>query len=65
LHDILETPRSSTKQAKQNGKDTKETQTAHLQINKETMESLKVKTSQTRDATTMEDMFHLKGTSQQ
>jgi hypothetical protein len=50
---------------KQNGKDMKETQTTRLQINKETMEFLKVKTSQTRDAMMTEDMFHLKGTSQQ
>jgi hypothetical protein len=41
----------------------KETQTARLQVNKETMESRKVKTSQTRDVTTMKDMFHLKGIS--
>jgi hypothetical protein len=43
----------------------KETQATRLQINKETMEFLKVKTSRTRDAMTMKDMFHLKGTSQQ
>jgi hypothetical protein len=43
----------------------KGTQTTHLQINKETMEFLKVKTSQTRDATMTEDIFHLRGTSQQ
>jgi hypothetical protein len=43
----------------------KETQTARLQVNKETMESYKAKTSQTRDATMTKDMFHLKGTSQQ
>jgi hypothetical protein len=36
-----------------------------LQVSKETIEFLKVKTSQTRDATMMEDTFHLKGTSQQ
>jgi hypothetical protein len=36
----------------------------HLQISKETMEFLKIKTSQTRDAMMMEDMFHQKGTSQ-
>jgi hypothetical protein len=53
------------KQAEENGKDTKGTQITHLQVNKETMEFLKVKTSRTRDATMMEDMFHLKGTSQQ
>jgi hypothetical protein len=47
---------------KQRGKDTKGT---HLQVNKETMEFLKVKTSQTRDTTMMKDMFHLRGTSQQ
>jgi hypothetical protein len=41
----------------------KKTQTARLQVNKETMESYKVKTSRTRDAMTMKDMFHLKGTS--
>jgi hypothetical protein len=35
-----------------------------LQINKGTMELLKDKTSQARDATTMEGMFHLRGTSQ-
>jgi hypothetical protein len=29
------------------------------------MEFLKVKTSQTRDSTMMEDMFHVMGTSQQ
>jgi hypothetical protein len=49
----------------QNSKDTNETQATHPQINKETMEFLKVKTSQTRDAVTMRDTFHLKGTSQQ
>jgi hypothetical protein len=43
----------------------KGTQTTRLQVNKETMEFLKVKTSRTRDATMIEDMFHLKGTSQQ
>jgi hypothetical protein len=43
----------------------KETQVTHLQINKETMEFLRDKISRTRDATTMKDMFHLKGTSQQ
>jgi hypothetical protein len=36
-----------------------------LQINKETMEFLRVKISRTRNAMTAEDMFHLKGTSQQ
>jgi hypothetical protein len=43
----------------------KETQTTRLQVNKETMEFLKVKTSRTKDATMTEDMFHLRGTSQQ
>jgi hypothetical protein len=43
----------------------KETQAVRLQISKETMEFLKIKTSQTRDVMMMEDMFHLKGTSQQ
>jgi hypothetical protein len=67
LHDVLETPGGSTKQASQSkkGKDTKGTQTTRLQVNKETVEFLKVKTSQTRDATMMEDMFHLRGISQQ
>jgi hypothetical protein len=49
----------------QNGKDTKETQAIYMQVNKETMEFLKDKTSRTRDVMTTEDMFHLKGTSQQ
>jgi hypothetical protein len=35
------------------------------QINKGTMELLKDKTSQARDAMTMEDMFHLRGILQQ
>jgi hypothetical protein len=43
----------------------KETQAVCLQISKETMESLKIKTSQTRDVMMIEDMFHPKGTSQQ
>jgi hypothetical protein len=43
----------------------KETQATRLRISKETMESLKIKTSQIRDATMMEDMFHPKGTLQQ
>jgi hypothetical protein len=43
----------------------KETQATRPQINKETVEFLKVKTSRIRDAMMMEDMFHLKGTSQQ
>jgi hypothetical protein len=43
----------------------KETQATRLQIGQETMEFLKIKTSRTRDAMTAEDMFHLKGTSQQ
>jgi hypothetical protein len=43
----------------------KETQAAHPQINKETMEFLRGKISQTWDATMMKDMFHLKDTSQQ
>jgi hypothetical protein len=46
---------------KQSGKDTKET-TNLPQVNKGTMELLKDKTSQARDATMMEDMFYLKGT---
>jgi hypothetical protein len=49
----------------QNGRDTKETQATHLQPNKETVELPRAKINQTRDATTMKDMFHLKGTSQQ
>jgi hypothetical protein len=53
------------KQAEAKGKDTKETQTTRLQVNKEIMELLKVKTSRTRGATMMEDTCHLKGTSQQ
>jgi hypothetical protein len=67
LHNILEITGSSAKQASQSKakKDMKEIQTARLQVNKETMESYKVKTSQTRDAMTMKDMFHLNGTSQQ
>jgi hypothetical protein len=36
-----------------------------LQVNKETMELIKVKTNRTRDTTMTEDMFHLRGTSQQ
>jgi hypothetical protein len=44
----------------------KETPTTHLQkINKQTMEPLKVRISQIRDMTMMEDMSHPKGTSQQ
>jgi hypothetical protein len=43
----------------------KGTQATRLQVNKETVEFLKVKTSQTRDVMIMEDMFHLRGTSQQ
>jgi hypothetical protein len=43
----------------------KETQAARLQISKETTEFLKFKTSRIRDAMMIEDMFHLKGTSQQ
>jgi hypothetical protein len=50
---------------KQKGKDTKGTQTTRLQVNKKTMEFLKVKTSQIGDTTMMEDMFNLRGTSQQ
>jgi hypothetical protein len=56
LRDVLETPRDN---------DMKGTQTTRLQVNKETVGLLKIKNSQTRDATTTEDMFHLKGTSQQ
>jgi hypothetical protein len=71
LHDVLETPGDSTKQASRSkearirGKDTKGTQTTRLQVNKETTEFLKVKISRTRDTTMTEDMFHLRGTSQQ
>jgi hypothetical protein len=54
-----------TSKPRQNGRDTKETQSTHLQPNKETMELPKAKINQTRDAMTMKDMFHLKGTSQQ
>jgi hypothetical protein len=43
----------------------KETPIMFRQVNKETMEPLKDKTSQTRDVTMMEDMFHLRGTSKQ
>jgi hypothetical protein len=43
----------------------KETQATHLQPNKETVELPRAKINQTRDATMMKDMFHLKGTSQQ
>jgi hypothetical protein len=50
--------------SKQSDKDTKET-TNHPQVNKGTMEFLKDKTSQARDAMTMEDTFHLRGTSRQ
>jgi hypothetical protein len=53
------------KQAEAKGKDTKETQTTYLQPNKKTVELPRAKINQTRDATTMTDMFHLKGTSQQ
>jgi hypothetical protein len=53
------------KQAEPKGKDMKGTQTTRLQVNKETMEFLKVKTSQTRDATMTKGMFHLRGTAQQ
>jgi hypothetical protein len=44
----------------------KGTPTMRLQkINKQTMEPLKVKISQIRDTTMMEDISHPKGTSQQ
>jgi hypothetical protein len=39
--------------------------TTCLQVNKEIVELLKIKNSQTRDAITTEDMFRPKGTSQQ
>jgi hypothetical protein len=67
LHYVLETTGSSTQQAspKQNGRDTKETQAMHLQLNKETLELPRAKINRTRDAMTMKDMFHLKGTLQQ
>jgi hypothetical protein len=41
----------------------KEIQAGRLQISKETMEFLKIKTSQNKDMMMMEDMFHPKGTS--
>jgi outer membrane lipoprotein-sorting protein len=66
LHDVLETPGGGNEnKPKQRDKGMKGTQTTRVQVNKETMDLLKVKTSQTRDTTMTEDMSHLKGTSQQ
>jgi hypothetical protein len=50
---------------KQNGRDTTETQATHQQPNKETSELPRTRINQIRDATTMKDMFDLKGTLQQ
>jgi hypothetical protein len=43
----------------------KGTQATRLQVIKEIVESLRIKSSQARDTITKEDIFHPKGTSQQ
>jgi hypothetical protein len=55
-----------SKQAEAKGKDTKGTRIMCLQqLSRQTMEPLKIKISQIKDTTMMEDMYHPKGTSQQ